>query len=175
MTSENYIPFCCCCSFTKLCLTLVDPWTAACQAPLSFTVSRSFFALMSIEPVMPSNTLLFRYPLSVFLFVCFTVPQIKMQTISISQTHHFGPFPIHVPSPIPRGNCSSDFQHHKWVLPDLESHINRITRCVLGCVWLFWLNIYAYKILTFPIYYFPFYLCKILHVSFLFFGAILLH
>ena len=32
------------------------PWTAACQASLSFTISRSLLKLMSIELVMPSNT-----------------------------------------------------------------------------------------------------------------------
>ena len=31
------------------------PWTAAHQAPLSFTVSQSLLKLMSIESVMPSN------------------------------------------------------------------------------------------------------------------------
>ena len=31
------------------------PWTAACQASLSFTNSRSLLKLMSIESVMPSN------------------------------------------------------------------------------------------------------------------------
>ena len=33
------------------------PWTAACQASLSFTVSWSLLKLMSIESVMPSNHL----------------------------------------------------------------------------------------------------------------------
>ena len=33
------------------------PWTAACQASLSFTRSWSLFKLMSIESVMPSNHL----------------------------------------------------------------------------------------------------------------------
>ena len=33
------------------------PWTAACQASLSFTISRSLLRLMSIELVMPSNLL----------------------------------------------------------------------------------------------------------------------
>ena len=41
-----------CCSFTKLHLTLYDPWTAACQASLSFTISQSLFKLMSIESAM---------------------------------------------------------------------------------------------------------------------------
>ena len=33
----------------------VTPWTAARQAPLSFTISWSLYKLMSIESVMPSN------------------------------------------------------------------------------------------------------------------------
>ena len=34
------------------------PWTAACQAFLSFTISQSFLKLMSIKSVMPSNHLI---------------------------------------------------------------------------------------------------------------------
>ena len=36
----------------------VTPWTAACQASLSFTVSRSLLKLVSIESVMPSSHLI---------------------------------------------------------------------------------------------------------------------
>ena len=36
----------------------MTPWTAAHQASLSFTISRSLFKLMSIESVMPSNHLI---------------------------------------------------------------------------------------------------------------------
>ena len=36
----------------------MTPWTAACQASLSFTISRSLLKLMSIESVMPSNHLI---------------------------------------------------------------------------------------------------------------------
>ena len=39
------------------------PRTAACQASLSFTVSRSSLKLMSIGSVMPSNHLILRHPL----------------------------------------------------------------------------------------------------------------
>ena len=39
------------------------PWTAECQASLSFTISWSLFKLMSIEPVMPSNHLILCRPL----------------------------------------------------------------------------------------------------------------
>ena len=44
----------CCCSVTKLCLTL-NPWTAARQATLSFTISQSLLKFMSIESVMLSK------------------------------------------------------------------------------------------------------------------------
>ena len=36
----------------------LTPWTAACQASLSFTISQSLLKLMSIESVMPSNHLI---------------------------------------------------------------------------------------------------------------------
>ena len=39
------------------------PWTAACQASLSITNSQSFFKLMSIALVMPSNHLILCRPL----------------------------------------------------------------------------------------------------------------
>ena len=40
----------------------MTPWTAACQASLSITNSRSLFKLMSIESVMPSNHLILCRP-----------------------------------------------------------------------------------------------------------------
>ena len=39
------------------------PWTAACQPLLPITNSQSFLKLMSIEPMMPSNHLIFCPPL----------------------------------------------------------------------------------------------------------------
>ena len=39
------------------------PWTAACQASLSITNSRSSLKLMSIESMMPSNHLILCHPL----------------------------------------------------------------------------------------------------------------
>ena len=39
------------------------PWAAAWQASLFFAISWSLLKLMSIESVMPSNHLIFRYPL----------------------------------------------------------------------------------------------------------------
>ena len=53
---------CCCCFVAKSCLTLCDPWTAACQVSLSITNSQSLLKLMSIESVMPSNHLILCCP-----------------------------------------------------------------------------------------------------------------
>ena len=39
------------------------PWTAACQASLSFTISWSLLKFMAIESVMPSNHLILCHPL----------------------------------------------------------------------------------------------------------------
>ena len=41
----------------------MTPWTAACQASLSFTISWSLLKLMSIELVIPSNHLILCCPL----------------------------------------------------------------------------------------------------------------
>ena len=39
------------------------PWTAACQASLSFTISQCLLKLMSTESAMPSNLLILSHPL----------------------------------------------------------------------------------------------------------------
>ena len=41
----------------------VTPWTTACQASLSFTISQSLFKLMSTELMMPSSHLILYCPL----------------------------------------------------------------------------------------------------------------
>ena len=47
-----------------ICVQLfATPWTAACQASLSFTIFRSLLKLMSIESVMPSSHLVLCFPL----------------------------------------------------------------------------------------------------------------
>ena len=50
-------------SVAQSCPTLCDPMTAARQASLSITNSRSLHKLMSIESVMPSNLLILCLPL----------------------------------------------------------------------------------------------------------------
>ena len=59
----------------------VTPWTAACQASLSFSISRSLLKLTSIESMMPSNHLILCHPLlplpSIF-------PSIKVFSIELA-------------------------------------------------------------------------------------------
>ena len=50
----------------------MTPWTAACQASLSFTISWSLLKLMSVDSVVPFNHLILCYPLflpSIFLSI----------------------------------------------------------------------------------------------------------
>ena len=76
------------------------PWTAACQASLSITNSRSLLKLMSIESVMPSNHLTLRHPLlflpsifpSILVFsnesvLCIRWPKYWSFTISLSNEY----------------------------------------------------------------------------------------
>ena len=53
----------------------MTPWTAVHQVSLSFTISRSFLKLMSIESVIPFNHLIIFYPL---LFLSFIFPSIRV-------------------------------------------------------------------------------------------------
>ena len=50
-------------SVTQSCLLFETPWTAACQASLSITSSRSLLRFMSIESVMSSSHLILCHPL----------------------------------------------------------------------------------------------------------------
>ena len=51
------------------------PWTAACQASLSFTISRSLLKLLSSESVMPSNHLILHH---LFLLLSSIFPRIMV-------------------------------------------------------------------------------------------------
>ena len=53
----------CCVAHSLSCVQLfVTPWTAACQASLSFTTSQSLLKLISIKSVMPSNHFTLYHP-----------------------------------------------------------------------------------------------------------------
>ena len=59
-SSVMYLSACCC----TVLFDSVTPWTAACQASLSFTTSQGLIKLKSIESVMSSNHLILCRPFS---------------------------------------------------------------------------------------------------------------
>ena len=61
--SDYWRVLCRCCSAAKRVWLFVTPWTAACQASLSFTIYWSLLKLMSIELVTLSSHLLLCCPL----------------------------------------------------------------------------------------------------------------
>ena len=83
------------------------PWTAACQASLSFAISRSLLKLMSIKSVMPSNHLILCHPLlllsSIFptirvfskeLALCIRCPKYWSFSFSFSPSSDYSGFPL---------------------------------------------------------------------------------
>ena len=72
----------------------VTPWTAAHQASLSFTISRSLLKFMSIESVMPSNHLILCAPLSLWCIksvkerTCSSPPSFLMAYLSCVSGSH---------------------------------------------------------------------------------------
>ena len=84
------------------------PWTAACRASLSFTISWSLLRLMSIESVMPSNYLVLCRPLlllpsifpSIRVFsnesaLCIRWPKYWIFSFSISPSNEYPGGKIH--------------------------------------------------------------------------------
>ena len=62
----------------------VTPWTAACQASLSFTISWSLLKLTSIESVMPFKHLILCHPL---LLLPSIFPSIRVFSNEVSSSH----------------------------------------------------------------------------------------
>ena len=118
---------------TVLCLSLccvwlfVTPWTAICQASLSFTISWSLLKLMSIGSVMPSNHLIFGCPLlllpSIFSTIrvfssvdfCIRWPKYWSFSFSISPSNEYSgliSFRIDWSDLAVQGTLKSLFQYH---------------------------------------------------------------
>ena len=71
----TWFRLCCCCSVTKLCLTLYDPMNCSMPGSPSFTISWSLLQVIPIESVMPSNHLILCCPL---LFLPSIFPSIRI-------------------------------------------------------------------------------------------------
>ena len=76
-------------SCVQLCVT---PWvvTAACQAPLSFTISWSLFKFMSIESVIPSNHLILCHPLLLLPLIFPASESFPMRQLFVSDGQSIG-------------------------------------------------------------------------------------
>ena len=66
--------FCCCCSLSHVQL-FATPWSAECQASVSFTISWSLLKVLSIESIMSSNDLILFHSL---LFLLSIFPNIRV-------------------------------------------------------------------------------------------------
>ena len=90
------------CSVTQLCPTLCNPWTAACQPSLYFTISQTLLKHMSIELGTPSSHLILCHPLlllpsifpSIRVFsnesaLCISWPKYWSFTFSISPSNEY--------------------------------------------------------------------------------------
>ena len=76
------------------------PWTAAYQAPLSFTISQSLLRFMSIESVMPSNHLILCHSL---LFLPSILPSIRVFSDEVGSSQF---------SPVSHSVVSDSLQPH---------------------------------------------------------------
>ena len=72
-------------------LFFVTPWTAARQASLPFTISRSLLKLMSMESVVPSNHLVLCHPLLLLPSVFPSIRVFSLNIISIQYGTHSRP------------------------------------------------------------------------------------
>ena len=70
----SLVPITLCCGQSLSCIQLfATPWTSACQASLSFTISLSLLKPMSIYSAMPSNHLILSRPLLLLLSIFLSI------------------------------------------------------------------------------------------------------
>ena len=107
-------------SVAQSCLTLVTPWTAACQSSLSISNSWSLLRFMSIGSVMPPNYLTLSHPL--LLIQCFpTSGSFPMSQFFASRGQSIGAsasasvLPMNIQDWFPLGLTSLIFVQPKWL------------------------------------------------------------
>ena len=96
------------------------PWTAACQASLSFTISWSLLKLMSIKLVMPSNHFILCHPIlllpSIFPSIRVLWPKYWSFSFNISPSNEYSGFISFTIDWLyllaVQGTLKSLFQHH---------------------------------------------------------------
>ena len=122
----------------------VTPWTAAYQASWSFTVPHTWFKLLSIELVMPSNHIIFCHPLfllpsifpSIRIFssesvLCIRWPKYWSFNFIISPSNEYSGLHaarLHCSSPTP-GACSNSCPSSWWCHPTISTSVFPFSSC----------------------------------------------
>ena len=135
------------------CVQLVEtPWTAACHALQSFTISENLLKLMSIESVMPSNHLISCFLLlllpssfpSIMVFsnesgLCIKQPNYWSFSISLSNEYSsLTSFWIYwLISLLPKQQLKVNLIVQSLEVPtcEMHSHRNRKSTCCIGLCW----------------------------------------
>ena len=95
------------------------PWTTACQASLSFTISQSLFKLMSTESVMISNHLILCCPLLLLPLIFPSITNFSMSWLFPSSGQIIGAsasvIPMNIQGWFPFRLTSLIFLLFKWV------------------------------------------------------------
>ena len=121
--------------------TFAIPWTAACQASLSLTISQSLPKLMSIERMIPSNRLSLCHPFllmpSIFpnqvfsnkMALCITWPKYWCFSFSISPSNEYTGNGITIPFFLKKQKDLIFFQEHMEYLQFKWHSIWIVSKC----------------------------------------------
>ena len=85
------------------------PWTAACQAPLTSTLSQSLLKLITVESVMPSNYLILCCPLLLLPSVFPSIRVFSNELVLCIRWPEYWSFSFSIS---PSGTFKSLLQHH---------------------------------------------------------------
>ena len=113
------------------------PWTAAHQASLSFTISRSLLKVMSIESPMPSNHLILCRPLllpSIFpsIRVLFNELALPIRWQNIGASASTSELPMHIQGWFPLGLTGLISLQSKGLVSSLAAQFESISSSVLS-------------------------------------------
>ena len=86
---STYMQCCCFCLVAQSCL-FAAPWTAACQASLSLTISQSLPKFMFIASVMPSSHLILWCPLLLLPSIFLSIRTFPMSRLFASNNQNPG-------------------------------------------------------------------------------------
>ena len=113
------------------------PWTAACQASLSFTISWSLLKFMSIESVMPPNHLMLCCPLLLLSSIFTASGAFPMSQIFVTEGQSIGAsasvsvLPMNIQGWFPLGLTGWISLHSKGLSRVLQHHSSKAS--VLQC------------------------------------------